>query len=274
MIPLTAEEKYAQAEEILARELAARVVERLMARQKEAVVVFTGSNIGTDAALASLATLKKHGFTFRVLLSNAASRILDVEAIKSALEPKALWVGAAEESPEALTRRYDTFIVPALTVNTAAHVAGCMADSPAAAVILDGLMRGKNVVIARDGCCPDNPERAKRGFRMTEPLKEALRRDLEVLRSYGAVLTGVGRLGEKTLKTIGLTGVPATDPPAACAIPARGSGAGVFTGRVLSGRHLGTVPDGAVFPVSGRTLVTELARDEARRRAIAIRIVK
>jgi len=272
---LTAEEKYAQAEEILARELAERVVEKLMARQKEAVVVFTGSNIGTDAALASLAPLKERGFTFRVLLSNAASRILDVEGIKKALEPKALWVGAAEESPEALTKRYDTFIVPALTVNTAAHVAGCMADSPAAAVILDGLMRGKNVIIANDGCCPDHPERAKRGFRMTEPLKEALRRNLEALQSYGAVITGVGRLGEKTLKAIGLTGIQSgAAPSAACAIPARAEPAAVFTGRVLSGRHLVSVPNGATFQVSDRTLVTELARDEARRRAIAIRIVK
>ena len=57
-----------------------------------------------------------------------------------------------------------------------------LADTPAAAVILDGLMRGKNVIVATDGCCPDHAERARRGFRMAEPLKQTLRTHLEALR--------------------------------------------------------------------------------------------
>ena len=131
------------ADEAFVEILAQRVVEKLLARQKQALVVYTGSNIGEAAALEAMGRLRGEGFTFRVLLSRGASGLLDVERLRSVLEPEKLWVEAPEETPEALTARYDTILVPAMTVHTAAHVAACMADTPASAVILDGLMRGK-----------------------------------------------------------------------------------------------------------------------------------
>lgn len=181
------------ADEAFVQILAQRVVEKLLARQKQALVVYTGSNIGEAAALEAMGRLRGEGFTFRVLLSRGASDLLDVERLRSVLEPEKLWVETPEETPEALTARYDTILVPAMTVHTAAHVTACMADTPASAVILDGLMRGKNVVVNIDGCCPDHAERLKRGFHMTEPLKQALRNNLETLRSFGARLTTSGR---------------------------------------------------------------------------------
>jgi len=129
------------ADEAFVEILAQRVVEKLLARQKQALVVYTGSNIGEAAALEAMGRLRGEGFTFRVLLSRGASGLLDVERLRSVLEPEKLWVEAPEETPEALTARYDTILVPAMTVHTAAHVAACMADTPASAVILDGLMR-------------------------------------------------------------------------------------------------------------------------------------
>ena len=117
------------ADEAFVEILAQRVVEKLLARQKQALVVYTGSNIGEAAALEAMGRLRGEGFTFRVLLSRGASGLLDVERLRSVLEPEKLWV----ETPEALTARYDTILVPAMTVHTAAHVAACMADTPAPA---------------------------------------------------------------------------------------------------------------------------------------------
>ena len=194
------------ADEAFVEILAQRVVEKLLARQKQALVVYTGSNIGEAAALEAMGRLRGEGFTFRVLLSRGASGLLDVERLRSVLEPEKLWVETPEETPEALTARYDTILVPAMTVHTAAHVAACMADTPASAVILDGLMRGKNVVVNIDGCCPDHAERLKRGFHMAEPLKQALRNNLETLRSFGARLTTSGGLYDKALRAVGGAG--------------------------------------------------------------------
>lgn len=104
--------------------LAERVLQKLLERQKQALVVYTGSNMGIDAGLKCLQALRREdGFTYRVLLTRSAAEMLDVSAIRSALEPEELWIEKPGDSPEALTARYDTILVPALTVNTAAHVA-------------------------------------------------------------------------------------------------------------------------------------------------------
>ncbi len=188
---------------IIAQVIAERVAQKLLERQKHALVVYTGSDMGLEEGLENLRMLRREdGFTYRVLLTKSAAGILDAAAIRSALEPAEFWVEKPGAPPEALTARYDTILVPTLTVNTAAHVAACMADTPAAAIILDGLMRGKNVVAAVDGCCPDNPERIRRGFHMAEGLKKKLREQKDTLRDYGAYLTTAGHLRETAKKAI------------------------------------------------------------------------
>ena len=271
---MTTEQLRGMADEAFVEILAQRVVEKLLARQKQALVVYTGSNIGEAAALEAMGRLRGEGFTFRVLLSRGASGLLDVERLRSVLEPEKLWVETPEETPEALTARYDTILVPAMTVHTAAHVAACMADTPASAVILDGLMRGKNVVVNIDGCCPDHAERLKRGFHMAEPLKQALRNNLETFRSFGARLTTSGGLYDKALRAVGgaqaRTAAPAARPEAA---PRKQEGAARIRleGRVLSGRHVQGCPPHSTLWVPRETLITQLAADEARRRDICIR---
>lgn len=269
---------------MIARMLAERVVEKLLERQKQALVVYTGSNMGIEAGLKCLRTLRREeGFTYRVLLTRSAAGMLDAAAICEALEPVEMWTETPGDSPEALTARYDTILVPALTVNTAAHVAGCMADTPAAAIILDGLMRGKNVVAAVDGCCPDNPERIRRGFHMTEALKKKLRENKDALRAFGAVLTTSDRLGEAALKAV----TSFVAKPAFGKTKGQDSGevnrrteaktaAGIFRasmeGRVFSGKHVRVYPDHSTILVPPRTIITQLASDEARGRDIRIEI--
>lgn len=278
------EQQYAY--KFIAQMLAERVVQKLLERQKKALVVYTGSNMGIEPGLECLRTLRqKEGFSYRVLLTRSAAGLLDVSAIRSALEPEEFWVETPEYSPEVLTARYDTILVPALTVNTAAHVAACMADTPAAAIILDGLMRGKNVVVAVDGCCPDNPERIRRGFHMTEILKGKLRENKEALKGYGAWLTTSDQLGETALKAVmsfGKTTALSPGKPISKAqdkVQQNGrqdvvANAGVFhaklEGRVFSGMHIKSYPDHSTIVVPKRTIVTQLVSDEARRRGIRI----
>lgn len=280
MRTLTEQERHVH--DIVAQVLAERVVQKLVERQKQALVVYTGSNMGIEPGLQCLRMLRQEeGFTYRVLLTRSAAQILDTSAICSALEPEEFWVENPGNSPEALTARYDTILVPALTVNTAAHVAACMADTPAAAVILDGLMRGKNVIVAVDGCCPDNPERIQRGFHMTEALKDKLRGNKDALRDFGAFLTTSDKLRETTQKAImSFTSASASVKPEPKMQPenraetgmAVGAFRAVMEGRVFSGKHIKSYPDHATIIVPKRTIITQLASDEARRRGIRIEI--
>ena len=240
-------------ETLLVEELAQRVVEKLLARMKQALVVYTGSNISAGEALEAMSRLRADGYTFRVLLSQSAAGLLDVEAIRAALEPEELWIGTPGDTPEALTKQYDTIIVPATTVRTAAHVAACMADTPAAAVILDGLMRGKDVILATDGCCPDHRERARRGFRMAERLTSADRLDQAVKRAMAARFPMGGNTGKQA----------STQQQAVNTIRLKG--------HVIGGQQLAGCPSGSTVWVEPHALITQLAADDARRRGITIR---
>lgn len=258
-------------EELFVQLLAEKVVEKLLERRKRALVVYTGAKLGSTRALEAMSRLRREGFRFQVLLSRGASRVLNQSDIRIALEPEELWVDQPDEPPEALAARYDTILVPTLTVNTAAHVSSCMADSPSSAVILGGLMRGKNVVCAIDGCCPDNEERAALGYRMAEPLKQRLRDNLEVLRAYGARLTTADHFYEKTMGTMKL----GTERPEPVSVSrgVRPSTAGPsITSRVLSASQVRACQPGTELRVSAHTLITQLARDEARLRRVSIAV--
>lgn len=258
-------------ETLLVEELAQRVVEKLLARMRQALVVYTGSDISAGEALEAMRRLRAEGYTFRVLLSQNAAGVLDVDAIRAALEPEELWIGTPDRTPEALTKEYDTIIVPAATVRTVSHVAACMADTPASAVILDGLMRGKDVILATDGCCPDHRERARRGFHMAEPLKQTLRSHLELLKSYGARLTSAQRLDEAVKRTVQKSFSPKGSSSQPRAPEARPAGEVRLSGHVVSGRQLTACPSGCTVWVEAGALITQLAVDEARRRGITIR---
>lgn len=275
---MTEKERYDLALALLADELAERVVQKLVERQKRALVVVTGAAIGVPAALEELKRLRGEGFTYHVLMTRSAMYVTGEKAVRDALEPEQLWVESADRPPELIAAQFDTILVPALTVNTAAHLAGCMSDSPAAAMILSGLLKGKNVVIAVDGACPDNPKRAELGYHMTRPLRDALHENLEKLQAYGARLTSAEDMARAVRKAV-YSFLPAqaakSAPSAKGRQPAAQGGRvirPVMTGRVLSVKAVNTAPRGAVIVVPKGTIVTALASDEARRLGVAIQI--
>lgn len=263
---------------LLADELAERVLQKLVDRQKRALVVVTGAAIGVPAALEGLKELRKEGFTYHALMTRSAMYVTGEEAVRAALEPEQLWVESADRPPELVAAQFDTILVPALTVNTAAHLANCMSDSPAAAMILSGLLKGKNVVVAVDGACPDNPMRAKLGYHMTRPMRDALHENLEKLQAYGARLTSAEDMAKAVRKAI-YSFLPAqaakTGPAAKAEKPAAQGGRVIrpaLTGKILGVKAINTAPRGAVVVVPKGTIVTALASDEARRLGVTIQI--
>lgn len=264
---------------LLADELAERVIQKLVERQKRALVIVTGAAIGVPAALEQLKALRSEGFTYHVLMSRSAMHVTGEKAVRDALEPEKLWVESADQPPEKVAAGFQTILVPALTVNTAAHLAGCMSDTPAAAMILSGLLKGKNVVVAVDGACPDNPMRAKLGYHMTPALRDALHGNLEKLQAYGARLTAAEDMAKAVRKAVTsfLPAKAAEKQGAPAKAQSRGTRRGnvirpAMTGRILSVKALNTAPQGAVIVVPKGTIVTALASDEARRRGVSIQI--
>lgn len=262
---------------LLAEELAERVVQKLVERQKRALVIVTGAAIGVPTALEQLKELRGEGFTYHVLMTRSAMHVTGEQAVRAALAPEELWVERTDRPPELTAAGFDTVLVPALTANTAAHLANCMSDTPAAAMILSALMKGKNVVAAVDGACPDNPMRAQLGYRMTPALRDALHGNLEKLRDYGARLTPADGMAGAVRRAVYsfLPAKGAGKGPGGARSPGTQAGSVIrpaLAGRVLGVKTVNAAPQGAVIAAPKGTIVTALASDEARRRGVTIQI--
>lgn len=265
---------------LLADELAERVVRKLIDRQKRALVIVTGAAIGVPTALEGLKELRKEGFTYHVLMTRSAMYVTGEEAVRTALDPEELWVESPDGFPEQVAARFDTILVPALTVRTAAYLANCMPETPAATMIFNGLLKGKNVVVAVDGACPDNPMRAKLGYHMTPAMRNTLHDNLEKLQAYGARLTPAEGMAQAVRKAV-TSFLPARTAAKKAEAPAKTQGGGAqdgkvirpaMTGKILGVKAVNTAPQGAVIVVPRGTIVTALASDEARMRGVAIQI--
>ena len=252
-------------------------VESVRARQLNLLVVFTGAKLGCADAVASLSTLKDKGYTFKVLMSEKAASILDIEAIDRALLPQDIWVGEAPVHAEQLAREADTIVVPTLSASSCSHVASILTDTACQAAITEGLMLGKTVVCAVDGCCPDNPLRAKGGFKFTPAMAERMRANRDAVRDYGAVFTAAENIADKVLavqeqklwETIGLAAAPkvsgSNEKQSTCATSVEFS-----AGKVLDAGFVRSLSAGTQVRVPAGTIVTQLARDIARGNGIAL----
>lgn len=259
-----------------------RVVDKLIGMKKRALVVFTAALMGFPQALESLRRMREDGYVFHVVMTENAGRLLDAAKIEEALKPEKMFVGEQKTiMPEAIAASFDTVIVPCMTINSAAKLAGCISDNIATRVISNSMMRGKQVIVAVDGCCPDNEARAAKGYNFTPALKEKLRGNLEALRGYGATLTVAEKLEAKSksalLRSLGMGGGKPAAPaaqsvkaaaaqPAACEITPKATAVsgGVHIAKRVIGRTdiIGNLQGGAIYIPKG-ALVTQLAKDLA-----------
>lgn len=254
--------------EALAEEVLGRVEEKLIARQKKALVVYTGSTMGFEDALLNLTRLREAGFSFHVFLSKSASEVLNAERIQKALLPTQFEVGSTALPPERTAAQYDTILAPAVTIHSAAKLAACMADTPAVRMLFDAMARGKNVILSINGCCPENEERLEKGFHMSEGLKARLREHLKAISSYGACLCTADQLYETAMHAIAPQFGAAQRAPASL-----GQGAPervLARGKVLGRSAIMAQRPNCVLIVPKGTLITQMARDAAAERGVIL----
>lgn len=226
-----------------------KVKENLMMPSKEAVVVFTGSTIGFDTSLKALEMLKAEGYGFSVYFTESAKHLLDTEKVKTVLAPRQI-LGGEGFLPEQTAMQLETLIVPSMTINTAAKLAACFADTEATRLISTALMRGKRVIAAVDGCCPDNQQREKKGYVMAAQLKQQLRLNLDKLKGYGVTLTTAEKLYETITRS-------KKEAEAKLESPAK------FDQKVLGEQDVEARKGEASIVVSSHTLVTQMAKEAA-----------
>lgn len=264
-----------------------QVILRYMEACKKATVLFSGALIGYKDAVESLNQLKKEGWHFTAVLSKAAGEVLTEEKIKNDIGPDAIYVEGAPINGRQIVDESQFVIIPALTINTAAKVAGCINDNLLTNMIARAMFTGKPIVAAVDGCCPDNKVRAQMGFKVTEAYKARMRRNLEDMLSYGITLTTDHSLAAKVNEVFSANAtlpafeskpapkqeriVSARMTPSAKAPAAPSASGSVKLEKKVIGRA--DIAKNAGFKtiiVREDALLTTLAKDEALNRGIAI----
>ncbi|MFV0518182.1 MAG: flavoprotein [Aminipila sp.] len=255
--------------EVLISYIAERVVEKIAMHNKKVLVVFTGSLINFDEAMESLKKLKEDGFAFELFFSESAQSLLDLSKIKEILQPKEIYQDSMG-LPEQLAKSFETVLVPTMTINTASKIANCMADTPASRLILSSIMRGKNVIIGIDGCCPDNKERVAKGYKMKEPLKAQLRENMKKMASYGAYLTTLENLFDNTKKKVLSTEPKGNNLDEKKAVTIANAESRVLSKKVIGNVDILSNVGYKTIKISSDALVTKLAEETAQKNKIQL----
>lgn len=241
------------------------IVQELLLRPaaaRRALVAFTGSDIGYDESLAQLDALRREGFALDCVATDAAAGVLDLGRARA--------TGLTPLAPDAAAD-HPLLIIPTLSTNTAAKAATLIADTRVTNLIAEFLLTGRPVVAVRCGACPDSAERLARYPHAPEAFKAAQRRNLQALASYGVRFTEPDGLRQAVLDA-SAPASPAT-APATPVVPhpaTPGAQPAREQSRLISHRTIDGLPPGFVLRIGTSAIVTSLARDTARERAITI----
>lgn len=179
---------------VIADYIADQVVNRLTAERKKALLLFTGSLAGFGGVPEMLETLQSQGWDLKAVLSKGAEAVLPVEKLKEALPRDAVFSAADGRELRSLMDERPFLLLPALTVNTAAKIACCIADEPITNAVAYAIGRGKRILACVDGCCPDRKLLLPGGFHAPEAYKEQMRNNLAALKRFGIRLTDIRSL--------------------------------------------------------------------------------
>lgn len=179
-------------EQALISAIAQQVVDRLTTQWRSAVVLFGGSDMGLDDALTSIDTLAQNGWTLDYTLSLGARARFGRGCDEIFMRHPDLQM-AVEEARRARKRHVDEvldgssiILVPNMSVPLASKVALGLCGGFGSHLLRRALERGKTIVVAADGCCPNS--RARHDH-LNAAYRAMMGSHLESLRAYGMRIT-------------------------------------------------------------------------------------
>lgn len=177
-----------------------RVIEKIIEKNKTAIVLFTGATIGFKQSIESLNKLQENGWKLKIVLSNGAKDVLTEDLIKTSLNVDKVITEDDVVDIKLLLDENTLVIIPSLTVNSASKIANCISDTLVTNIVSKALMSGKKIIASINACCIDNEERKSiYGNHLTEYHKQVLRSNLEKIKNYGIILTTSENLAHKVI---------------------------------------------------------------------------
>lgn len=230
------------------------IVERLRARDRSALVLLSGTDLGLRAATASLARLSAKGWRLEIHRSLDAAGLIgsaQLLELSGGTPPRA--PSNAPLGPEDIDRclsRNALVLVPCLSLPLASRVARGLTDAALPGLMAGALERGCRVIAAREGVCPNGRDRQARGRTGTPAYRAMLTDTLETLAGFGAELVWASQIAEAVI-------------PGSAAEPER-------TASQVFGWNEAKTVAGDTLRLPRNVLITPLAAEELRARHVRL----
>ena len=120
------------------------------AAEKRLLAIFGATQLELDEPLEQLQTCKQDGWKITIILSDLATKVLDIEPIHAAFgEDSILQENTLTEIP-AFVDLYQQIVLPVFSHPMAAKLALGFVDTPATYLVYEALSRGKTVIAVSD----------------------------------------------------------------------------------------------------------------------------
>ncbi len=237
------------------------LAERASTTPRRALVALSGAQLGFEIALPQLEALVADGWVLDVVQSGAARERLDQDRLRA--------IGLRAPAPDAPTD-HPLLIVAALSANTAAKLAHGIDDTPVTRAVTDFLLSNRPVIAVTTAASPDSQEKRALYPDTPEAFRAVLRANLQALRSFGVRLVDVQQI-EEAVRAAWRNGDPGSTRGARPPGMTIAAGPIVRCGeRLVSQRLVQRLAPGTVLRIDASAIVTALARDTARARAITV----
>ncbi|WP_066055252.1 flavoprotein [Robertmurraya korlensis] len=248
------------------QDIVKEVIRRLNQRLKTAIVVFTGGALGFEDALEQLKTMKKEGWSFKILLTRSAEHVFLPGTIEKDLGTNEVFYEKELEGLGEFYKDTSLLIIPTLTLNSATKISLGIVDSAVTNLVSHYITTGTPIVAADDACDLKNPIREK--YRMHHSPKAYLDMNshhLEQLRAYGISLVRAKDIAEASRKvTFQFSETEEEENPVE-------KSSIYYTDRVLSRLAVFEAKQASCdLVVSKQTIITALAREAASEWGVSI----
>jgi hypothetical protein len=248
------------------QDIVKEVIRRINQRLKTAIVVFTGGALGFEDALEQLKTMKKEGWSFKILLTRSAEHVFLPGTIEKDLGTNEVFYEKELEGLGEFYKDTSLLIIPTLTLNSATKISLGIVDSAVTNLVSHYITTGTPIVAADDACDLKNPIREK--YRMHHSPKAYLDMNshhLEQLRAYGISLVRAKDIAEASRKvTFQFSETEEEENPVE-------KSSIYYTDRVLSRLAVFEAKQASCdLVVSKQTIITALAREAASEWGVSI----
>jgi len=235
------------------------------------VVLFTGGHVGLDDGIAQALALAKAGWRLDVVLSPRAEALFGRQRF-AALGGTGRILGSDDvKSTLTLLEGAEAVVVPVLTRNTATKAALLIADSLATNLLLQAVAMGKPVLAARDAADPSAALCACVG---TAAAPVAISRMMEAyfrtLGELGLEMVPVSELARTVTNRLG-GNLPSAGRGRPAALNRRQEGAKRQRRTIVTADDVAAADPSQPLILPEDAIVTDVARETARRRGIEIR---